>query len=661
MQQKLFIGISIALVVALGFVIIDAGNKSSNVSEMPLDTQMENEVAQEHKVRRMDILQYVPADTYFFFGGLEPTPLFSWLQGVITDDDINQLIATAHKNAVESDGLDEQLESQTPEVEGDPSSLLKFFFGAALEYIRVEKDPQLVAKTLGITTQLESALYTIDSIPVFRMKLSDVDAFHAFVASAEKTGQVEAGKEEINGVEYKTYSFAELVTDTLWEHYKVFLTVHDNYALSFVATTQELEEKGNLILGVDKPQQSIDQTTILKDLVANYKYDPGVLGYVDELAIIDTLLNPEQSLNPMLYSYAYLGTFTGSIVFELISFDLLLDSEVAEVGDYAQSVLNKLRTPECHKDVVAIANVFPRTVQGYTELAHKAMPMRFSYSMVTEVSDKELLQDFKNLRGYAPNAFRQVKSDMMFGLGLGFDAGALVPFLTKSIQSLVNAEFSCQPLVASQAVLKNFSGQVLMGAAAVSGVVNGVKGLSMGVYDIKIAQNSETGDVDLQQLDALIALSADNPATLLMMASSMHPAISEINLPSDGSVVDFPMPLPWPEVGTLKMAMKGQHIFIFVGSKAAEKVTELAGESLEKNTVMSMNLDSKPLFSLLFQLLESDSEMQEEVLSEEDELAKRLLEKVKRLSFLMNYQYDVSDVGLSATANLEYRVEADSK
>ncbi|MEJ2181793.1 MAG: hypothetical protein P8Y28_15555 [Gammaproteobacteria bacterium] len=155
-QSRAFVGIIIVIAVALvgyvGYFKID-WNKSAST-----------ETAQTDSGQSRNILSYVPADTLFFIGGLEPIPF----QHAI------DMIAPGSgwlKHADWSQQLTDEEKANMPPAGRMITSLLS-------EYMRIMQDPATASSKLGTGDKIDSVAYTVGFIPVMRIKLADATAFN---------------------------------------------------------------------------------------------------------------------------------------------------------------------------------------------------------------------------------------------------------------------------------------------------------------------------------------------------------------------------------------------------------------------------------------------------------------------------------------------------
>ena len=653
MKNKIFLVLSIALVIALGYLVTTGGKKQPAES---VKTEREALPATASSVdageKTPQILTYVPADTLFFSGGLQAAPFASMLRGAASTQDIDDVTQAIHA-AFEQETPGKKGETQTTMAK-PKSEIMQLFFGLAMEYLKVEHDEALAAKTLGMASEVESAVYSVGTTPIFRVKINNEQAFESYLDSAEKTGKVTSAKEVINGVNFRTYGLGlDRIDDSqLWQTYKAYITVHQGYALIFVATDEQLSAQFASILGDEKPSMSLADVDVLQTLAQQYQFDPRVLAYTNDQEIFKALTDETTAVDPMLYLYA--STTTQGWLLELLMMSDMMGGEAIEFEGYTRQFLTELKGVGCQKDFVDFLQYMPRTVMGYKKLKFEQMPMDMEFVTLTETTPP-LLDSLQGLRGFVPRVLRGADQGIMFGLGLGVNAGVTLSELTKGIQYLTDAQYTCELLVKQQAVVRESTGPAMMGMAAFSGMVSGIKGLSMVVFDTQVALNSETQQVDVKSLDGAVVLSADSPATLLLMAGGFVEEFNLADIPLDGTEKPLSLPIPWPEVGQPSVAVKGNHIVIFIGDKARAFVNELATEEFGQVGMVAMSLDLRLLADRFLPVIEAKLENQPSEKIDADAM-KRVFAFIRKLDVKLNYLYDTNDAGMSSSAELRYQV-----
>jgi len=152
-------------------------------------------------------------------------------------------------------------------------------------------------------------------------------------------------------------------------------------------------------------------------------------------------------------------------------------------------------------------------------------------------------------------------------------------------------EYQCGFLVEIKQSLVNANPTLAL--SMMTGMVAGIQGISVTLLDIDVSMNPGQKDAapDVHSLDAIITISAKEPQRLLLMAANFLQDSSSIQLPADGTPIDFPFPLPTPNLGNIKLALKGNHIVAYIGDKAEQLAQTLANDPLAATGMFALNID----------------------------------------------------------------------
>jgi len=573
------------------------------------------------------ILSYVPADTLFFYGGLEKASLKDSLEiytagyeWIINDADLSKILN------------DDQLAHASP-AEKMLASLL-------VEYMRLLQDIPHAAENLGIDDNVESAVYTVGAIPVLRLKLTNKTAFNAFINRAEQAVNVTPSQETLKGsannsISANHYSFDRPDTTEPTESNLVIATNSD-YAVVTFATPLEDTAAKNIIMGVNKPENSLAATSLLADLKTKYGFHPAYLGYVNHLEIMNGMTaSNSNNFSRMLDMLIQLAN----------KYKPGADKGLGQLDQSSPAVdsnpLKAMRTPECRDELMAVAKMWPRTVFGYTEFSMDTTPKKFLARMVIESLDTAFLADLKTLRGFIPTALRQVNEKPVFGFGLGLNVDAMMPFLTKTLQSFAQKSYQCEILVDTQQQLAGANPAMAVGMMA--GMAAGLQGISASILDMDGSMDfSGNGTMpNVNSIDALITISSTNPQGIVMLAANFMQGMPPLNIPADGTPIDFPIPLPLPEGKTAKLAIKGNHLVAYVGDKAEQAANRLASDALQANGLFTFNMDMGKYMKLVANSIKQSAT--------ENQASQKELEIFKNLGEVESQiveSFDVSEQGM---------------
>jgi hypothetical protein len=151
----------------------------------------------------------------------------------------------------------------------------------------------------------------------------------------------------------------------------------------------------------------------------------------------------------------------------------------------------------------------------------------------------------------------------------------LAPAATSLWETFTTAKFSCNELIQAQKEVGQFSPMML---GMVTGMAQGLKGLGLSVFDVKVSAEA----VQPVELDAALSVETTNPAGLLSLMQ-LVPELAGLKIPVDGTEVPLALTLPF-ELG-LKAAVKGDHVVVYAGEQGHATMRALATEKLTANGV----------------------------------------------------------------------------
>ena len=573
-----------------------------------------------------DIFTYVPSDTLFFFGGLSTTSFEEAVKFMNAGGNWMQ-------QAAWSGGLGEEEKSAMPPGARMINALMT-------RYIEILKDPGTAGNKLGIGKQVDAVSYSVGFIPVLRIKLADVSAFNKYIDEVESNEKLTPTKSTIGDVNLRSYS---LDTPDAQEASGVNLIIgaDKQYAVFSLTTKIEDDKTRQLIVGTSKPAKSIDAKAALEPIKARYGFHPAYIGYVNHKEImrgltgegnsafgkmLDAVINMagEQPVNPA---------------------DKNAEENAATGG--SDNPLEAIRTEACRKEMMAMVDSWPQTVFGYTKMEFDSRPMNLEANMIFEGTDAKFMKAMQAIRGYIPKVLLNTSDRPAFGLGIGINMDALSPFVAQATQGFISKEYQCDAL--AQIKLSLSQSNPAMALGMMSGMVSGVQGVSITVLDVQGNLDvGQTGSVpEITALDAIVTISTSNPQQLLMMAGNFQPGMPPLQLPPDGTPVDLPVPLPIPALGQAKMALKGNHIVVYVGEKATKIANSLATEKLTPTGVFAFNIDFGKYMSLIVDAakagLEANQQSKATALSKKEQ---EMLDALSKIDMQLVETMDIRKEGI---------------
>lgn len=578
-MKKLLIVIVIAIAIAAGIYFFKGGKVGglSIGSSLPSDNP---------------VLEYVPADTVFFAGSVEPLDFAKTLE-------MSSKMGFDY-SAMMSAGFDD-LKSDLGDAP-DAAKVLVSIYGDYLEAVNKKS-----VKELGLRSELNMAVYTVGALPVIRIELDGTDAFSNAIAKIEADQGVTATVNTVNGVEYREYSL-----DDGYDEVPMTLVIatHDNQAVVTINT--ELDDAKDLQRTLsEKPTTNILDGGVLNELAS----DNGYLGYsiflLDNLAIVDGITKP--SANAFGKSLQELMTAYG-----------------------AGNEMQDIQTPACNTELTGLTKNWPMLSAGYTEFDDS----NASYKMVLKGGNADLLETLGKLRGHISDNVSN--DDYVMSFGLGFDMDQVVPVITTVWESLTKEDFSCPPLVEMQDGLRQ-SNPMMLGM--MSGMVAGIKGVGFSVVEMNenaLANMERNPMAFMQDSQLLITVTAEKPQNLLQSLGMYAPELAQMKLEDGGE----PQVLPAGVGAETKIALRGHDLVLMMGQTDNLISKVESNNSLDKNGLITFSMDFKKYMSLLEATMESASAnaygSEKEMLEEQ----KEVFSELKKADGLIKGSFDITDQGI---------------
>ncbi|PTA49309.1 hypothetical protein C9I43_01590 [Shewanella morhuae] len=529
------------------------------------------------------LLDYVPADTPLFSGQLTPFPLKAYLQSI-----------SGNYQQYPSNALAELDELDSP--------MGKFFVSIYQQYMDGIKDPALLLKTFGFPDEVKPYIYTLGALPVFKININQGDAFWAVLDKAEKDSGVSHEMRKIGDVDYRVYMLSD---DSVAEKVELLFAQKDGILTMTFSTSLTKPDLLEMAFGIKKAPQSLAASGIIEDIIKTHGFKNNSVSFINHVEIVKALTSADSNLLSQQLTQ-------------------LLANE-----NFGEDPLAEIRTPECRAELTAIAANWPRTVAGVTEFSVTEKESHMAASFVIETKNQPILTALQKMRGFIPAHMADINSTI-FSMGIGLDANEVAPALTAIWDDLQKPQLTCAPLAQWQSELSQQSPAML---GMFTGMANGVKGMSVSLLDFKLAAHDD--DYQLESVDALVSLSADNPAMLFNMVKPFAPMLADVQLADNGDATDLsPILMLPPALGIKPMlAIKGQHLVVYSGDKGLQLANKLATEKLSTNGMYSLSADYGKMFTPMLTFLE----MTGEPVPEEMKMLKDYNMRVK-MSFDVNQQ-----------------------
>lgn len=550
----------------------------------------------------VSMLRAVPADTIFFAGGLEPVPLKEWLQWTAAHFQLS-------KDMLNPQGM--QQVSEQAKTDGQRMAVQLWE-----EYVALAAAPDAQFASWGFAEKPQMATYAIGLAPVSRISLSNAEQFKKKIAELEAKAKVTAVKAEtLGGASFRRYALAETAPSV-----SLIIGAADNEAVFMLDIGVDSEQTLALAFGQSKPEKSLEQSGRLKSLQEKHKLHPSLLGYIDHQQLA-----------------AGLTTKDGNRMAKQLQ---LLAPKFQEK---TAKQLNELQSEGCRSDAQAIAAKWPQSFFGYTAFDLKAQPAKIDSVAVMESTDQPLLDGLKSLRGFVPDYTKAAFAPAAASFAFGLSVENLGPFLMKQWTEFTQKQYSCAPLKEMQAQVKT-SNPAAVGM--MTGMAAGVRGMAFSLMSLKMEQTEAGASPVPKELDAVISLSAKDPAALVQTAAAMQPDLAALRIPADGAPVALPLPLllPFPTMA----AINGSHLTVYAGKQGELIAKELGKLPLESSQgIMAAAIDYGKYYKLLSDAMtalgKNDPKAAEAV---------ALLKSMENAKVRIAMSLDVTDRGVEMKANV---------
>ena len=186
-----------------------------------------------------------------------------------------------------------------------------------------------------------------------------------------------------------------------------------------------------------------------------------------------------------------------------------------------------------------------------------------------------------------------------------------------------------------------------LGAMMVSGMARGIKGFSVNLYDTEIDPGNNF--MPVSNVDAAIAIAADDPATLISTLRVIPQMGMLAELPLDGTAMSLNdvLPIPMPDGVEIFAAVKDKSIVMYSGEQGADFSNRISGEG--KEGFLLSNVNTKKLMEKAETLTGS---LPAELKGDEA-MVMEMIESYPRGNLF--YQIDFTDKGieLESTSDIE--------
>ena len=391
-----------------------------------------------------------------------------------------------------------------------------------------------------------------------------------------------------------------------------------------------------------------------KDLVFAYgtnAYDPEVLGQLLGTSKPEKSIESSDKVKQIRKEWGYGDEMAMFLDFKLIAEvltggDSLAASQLASMMSHngrEDEDLRMLGAEPCKSEITGLAENWPMLVSGNRKFEVSDKGLEADGHMAMLVEHEALLDTLKLLRGSVPVS--QSSSDAMVSFGLGLDVDSLPQLSTKITDLIGSVNYTCGPLTALNQITQTDISPLSLGAMMVSGMARGIKGFSINLFDTAIDPDNKFMPVN--NVDAAIAIAADDPATLISTLRVIPQMGMLAELPLDGTPLSLNdvVPVPMPDGVEIFTAVKGKNIVMYSGEKGADFSNRISGEG--KEGFFTTNVNTKKLMGMA-ETMSGDLAAE---LKEDEAMIREMIESYPVGT--LSYQLDFTDKGIELESVVE--------
>ncbi|CAK8714032.1 DUF3352 domain-containing protein [Candidatus Electrothrix laxa] len=562
--------------------------------------------------KSVTMLDLIPEDTIFFSGGLKPFPLKEVLQW-----------SSGNFNVLKELDLDSML----PIVQDQKSLGRRMAAQLWLDYYAMMLSPGAELAKWGVADKPFLTSYTVGLAPVLLcISLKDTQLFNKKINELEAKAKITSKPEILGKATYRRYVLNEKAPSL-----DLIIGVDNERKHAVFMLDIGIDSKQTLAiaLGQQEPEKTLAASGRVEGLQEQYKLHPSFIGYIDHQQLITGLTTKEgNSIARMMQKFVP---------------QLQITAKLPEI-------LEELQTEGCRNDLTDIGNNWPKTVFGYTALELDAVPSRIDSLLVIENKDKALLDSLQSIRGVVPQYVVNSAEPPVLAAGFDFNLEKIAPFLLERWTANTQKQYSCSFIQKMQNDAKKSqqaTSFALMSGMA-PGMLPGVQGLAFSLMSLEWEKEEAGGPPVPKSIDALISLAGKNPTALVQTMSTFFPSLTKLQLATDGTPVQLPLPLLKSLSFPVMAAINGSHLTVYAGEKSQALAQELRSETLEESQgLMAVDIDYGKYYGLIGDALTSlnipDAQLDE---------TKAIFEEMKSAKMRIRMNMDVTDRGIEMKTNM---------
>ena len=515
-----------------------------------------------------EIMKYIPADTpLLVLSGLSDMPeryvditneymnnMGKYFQS-IAEDYFEAMKTIQEKYAEAAEGDEDQVTAENNAMREN----MQAFYETWL------KDDPL--KNMGFQIgETQLAMYTVDLLPVLRMKLASGHKINEMIEDAK--------------TRFNAQSRLETIGDYQVNHFDIDKTASFVVALSgaeelvaFVVPNVLEEQLKPQLLGTQLPAKSMLQDqSVLNDVKSKHGYilDEGF--YLDLEQIGSYFIYPEKHDLKMI--------------------------------DFMQ-IEDDMLSQNCKTEMTAMIAKSPRIVAGVKEFNNEKIVSSFVWELAPE-----LTADLASMTGRIP----QTSPDAAFAFGFSFDLLKGRDVLNKYVKAVMDDPFKCELMAEANETLAGVQAQLNQ---PLPPFIGNFKGANFALDDFqfdesKVDELMSNPKELLEGLKMHVLFAVDQTQSLVGMAQMMVPQLQGLEVKTDGTAINLAEYIPVSgsdipfDASTMYMAMSGNTIGLSMGYTEGDMLSDMVkGENDDALLSFSANGQAyKNLIEKVFLLAE---------------------------------------------------------
>lgn len=515
----------LALTAAFGLLSVTGCSKKDDATAGMTSEQKEANKAPEAD-EMPAFMQQIPAETPYVIAGLKPVPeaivdkMFTALEPALA------MMQTELKNELANLG----------EATTDEDKL-----GRAILEELDGKLNKAGLKSLGISTSPRFAIYGVGLLPVIRVELADPAALKATIGRVEQKAGVKAPVQKVGEQEY--YGTSE-------DGMTFAVAIVGNELVVAITPATLAPTTLPIAFGAQKPGESLAAAKTLDKVIEANGYGGFGVGFVDNVAITETLLGEGRGLNATVFT------------------------EMRQIGGGIPELPAEHKAV-CSAEIKGLAQKAPRFVFGTKAVTDKMWTSHFMLEL-----GGDLAKALKDIGAPVPGLGGE-PGDALFVGGFGINVDKALGFLKGRVAAAKATPYACPLLGGINETLAEMEEGLNQ---PLPPVVTNLRGAYVVLESVDMS-GGEPKDVR-----GYAVIAADKPDQILAMVQGMVPPLGGVEVKADGTPVALPtaeLGVP-PTLGPVFAARNDKAIALSIG----------AGEEKKLGAALSAKSpDEPPLFS----------------------------------------------------------------